>query len=100
MSYILMIWLTFLIAGGKIYNVGGGPRNVLSVWAAFGPLLSRLFQKDIKVKRADWRPADQKVYISDIRLVEKELGWKPKIGVEEGVGKLYAWVKNNQNLFK
>src|SRR3989338_3593372 len=86
------------IAGGKIYNVGGGPRNVLSVWAAFGPLLSRLFQKDIKVKRADWRPADQKVYISDIRLVEKELGWKPKIGVEEGVGKLYAFFKNNQNL--
>lgn len=88
------------VARGKVYNVGGGVKNTLSVWSEFGPLLEKLFGREIKVSFADWRPGDQKVYISDIRLVEKELGWKPKIGVKEGVTKLYHWVRENKNLFK
>jgi nucleoside-diphosphate-sugar epimerase len=27
------------------------------------------------------------------------LGWKPKIGVKEGVQKLYSWVKENAKMF-
>ncbi len=30
---------------------------------------------------------------------ERELGWKPKVGVEEGVGRLFEWVKENKDLF-
>lgn len=87
------------VSSGKIYNVGGGDGNILSVWTKFGPILNKLFGKDIKVKFKTWRPGDQKVYISDIRLVEKELGWKPEIGVEEGVKRLYNWVIKNKSLF-
>ena len=38
---------------------------------------------------ADWRPGDQKVYISDIDKIQNELGWIPEIGVRVGL-KLYA----------
>lgn len=86
-------------ARGKIYNVGGGAKNTLSVWQQFGPLLQKLFKRQIKVKFSNWRPGDQKVYISDIRLAEKELGWKPEVGVEEGVEKLFNWVQKNKKLF-
>jgi nucleoside-diphosphate-sugar epimerase len=37
--------------------------------------------------------------VADIRKAGQELGWKPKIGVEEGVGKLFEWVQANKELF-
>lgn len=88
------------ISRGKIYNVGGGMRNTISVWHEFGPILAKLFRRKIRVNFSDWRPGDQKVFISDIRYVEKELGWKPKFGVEEGIEKLFSWVQNHKSLFK
>lgn len=88
------------VARGKIYNVGGGSGNTISVWREFGPILEKLFGRKLHPAFADWRPGDQKVYISDIRLVEKELGWKPEINVEKGIEKLYQWIIKNKVLFK
>ena len=87
-------------ARGKIYNVGGGIKNTLSVWSDFGKILERLFDRKIAPKFEDWRPGDQKVYVSDIRYVEKDLGWRPKLTVEEGIYKLYNWVQVNKSLFQ
>lgn len=87
-------------ARGKIYNVGGGTNNILSVWSDFGRILEKLFDRKITPKFEDWRPGDQKVYVSDIRYVKKELGWNPKVKVEEGIYKLFVWVQENKSLFK
>ncbi len=84
---------------GQVYNLGGGPENVMSVWAEFGPKLEKLIGSSIEIGRGDWRPGDQRVFYADISKAEKELGWKPKIGVEEGVQKLFDWVKQNKDLF-
>lgn len=85
---------------GKIYNVGGGTKNTLSVWSDFGKILGKLFDRKINPQFVSWRPGDQKVYVSDIRLVKKELGWEPKIRVEEGIYKLYRWIQENKSLFE
>ena len=87
------------VSAGQVYNMGGGPDNVMSIWAEFGPKLERLIGESIKVARGDWRPGDQRVFYADITKAEKELGWSPKINVEEGVQKLFDWVKENQKLF-
>lgn len=87
------------IVAGEVYNIGGGPDNVMSVWEEFGPLLEKLPEKQIIVARDDWRPGDQKVFYADIRKAERELGWKPKIGVEGGVKRLFEWVEENKALF-
>jgi CDP-paratose 2-epimerase len=87
------------VAAGQVYNVGGGAVHTMSVWAEFGPLLERLMGHSIPVSRADWRPGDQRVYVSDIRRAEHELGWRPRVGVDEGVQRLYDWVVANQHLF-
>ena len=86
-------------AAGKIYNIGGGPENTISVWAEFGPLLEELMGEPILVNHGDWRPGDQPVYISDIRKAECDLGWEPKYSVREGTTALFNWIKNNQSLF-
>lgn len=87
------------VAKGQIYNMGGGARNVMSIWAEFGPILERLLGKKIEVARADWRPGDQKVFYADTRKAKQELGWEPKIGLEEGIEMLFNWVKENRELF-
>jgi len=87
------------VAAGNVYNIGGGPENTMSVWAEFGPLLENLLGRPIKVAHADWRPGDQRVYVSDIRKAARELGWQPKVSVQEGVQRLFAWVRENLGLF-
>ncbi len=87
------------IAKGQIYNMGGGTRNVLAVWAEFGPILEKLLGKKIEVARGDWRPGDQKVFYADYRKAKRELGWEPKIDLEEGMEMLFEWVKTNKDLF-
>jgi CDP-paratose 2-epimerase len=87
------------VAGGQVYNVGGGTQNVLAVWAEFGPLLEKKLGRKIPVSRADWRPGDQKVFYADFRKAQSDLGWEPKIGLEDGIERLVAWVKENKNLF-
>ena len=83
---------------GKVFNVGGGPQNVLSVWVEFQPMLEKLLGTKISVGRGDWRPGDQRVFYADVSKAKRELGWSPKIGVEEGIRVLFEWVKENGNL--
>ncbi|MBM4423098.1 MAG: NAD-dependent epimerase/dehydratase family protein [Chloroflexi bacterium] len=84
---------------GRIYNIGGGPDFTLSIWTEVGPILESLAGRKIEVRYGDWRPGDQKVYISDIRKAEAELGWKPMVSPPEGVKRLWEWVSANASLF-
>ncbi len=83
---------------GEIYNIGGGPGNTLAVWSEFGPILSQLVGRPIEVTYAGWRPGDQKVYISDISKARRDFGWEPKVGVLEGLQRVFHWVVANQSL--
>jgi len=85
---------------GNVYNIGGGPRNALSVWHEFGPMLERLAGRAIPASFGDWRPGDQKCYVSDIRRAEHDLGWKPVVNVEAGVKRLWEWASLNAVEFK
>lgn len=87
------------IARGQVYNLGGGPANVMSIWAEFGPKLEAMLGKKLNPARGDWRPGDQRVFYADVSKAKRELGWEPKIGVDEGVTMLFEWVKANQHLF-
>ena len=84
---------------GQVYNIGGGRRNVMAIWAEFGPILERLIGRKIEVARADWRPGDQRVFYADFRKAQRELGWEPKIDLEEGMELLFDWINQNIELF-
>lgn len=86
---------------GQIYNVGGGPEHTLSIWAEFQPLLSRLAGRPVEAARfGEWRPGDQRVCVLDIRKVERDLGWRPRVGLEEGMQRLWKWVAEHRELFR
>jgi len=84
---------------GQVFNIGGGKDKVISVWEDFRPILENLYGKKIGVTYGDWRPGDQKIYVSDIRKAKEFFGWEPKIKPEEGIEKLYNWAKENVSLF-
>lgn len=87
-------------AAGQVYNLGGGIHNVLAVWSEFGPMLEKLCGAKVPVARADWRPGDQRVFYADFSKANKDLGWEPKINLEQGIEKLYKWVTENKDLFQ
>ncbi|HRT32694.1 MAG TPA: NAD-dependent epimerase/dehydratase family protein, partial [Anaerolineae bacterium] len=51
-------------AAGQVYNVGGGPAQQLAVWSEFGPLLEALLGRRVPVTWGEWRPGDQRIYVS------------------------------------
>ena len=81
-----------------VFNIGGGHENTLSLLELLD-LLNKLANKKSKINFLDWRPSDQKVYISDISKAKKGLGWQPKVSPKEGVKKLVDWVSGNKELF-
>jgi CDP-paratose 2-epimerase len=78
--------------------MGGGPENTLSLLELLALLEART-GAPIPVTFADWRPSDQKVYISDIRHATAELGWSPSVAPREGVARLADWVEANRSRF-
>ncbi len=87
------------VARGQVYNLGGGPVNVMSIWAEFGPKLEAMLGKSLNPARGDWRPGDQRVFYADVSKAKLELGWEPRISVDEGVKMLFDWVVTNKELF-
>jgi CDP-paratose 2-epimerase len=75
-----------------VYNIGGGPNLSASLHGVLAAL-EKITGRPIPRVYGDWRPGDQCVYISDIRLVEKCFGWRPVRNLEYGLEKLLAWAK-------
>jgi len=84
---------------GEVFNMGGGPENTLSLLELLD-MLEQLTGKRSKVNLTNWRPSDQKVYISNISKAKEKLGWSPKVNPEEGVEELVNWVLQSKYLFK
>ncbi len=80
---------------GAIFNIGGGINNTFSL-LEFLEFIENETGKKIKYKFSEWRPGDQKIYISNNDKLKKELGWTPKISKEQGVKKLIEWIKLNE----
>ena len=80
---------------GEVYNVGGGPANTISVWAELREPLERIIGRLPLVSYGEFRPGDQRIYVSDIRKVQKNLGWTPRVGIAEGLRLMVdAWRKD------
>jgi len=90
----------FLERGPKVgvFNMGGGPEFTLSLRELVARLETRL-GRAVPFARADWRPSDQKVYVSDIRHAIDTLDWRPQVDPAAGVDRLIDWVIANESLF-
>lgn len=81
-----------------LFNIGGGPRNTISL-LEFVEQIEKLLGKKPKIYFSRWRPSDQKVYVSDITKIKKNLRWEPEISAKEGISRLVDWVIKNERYF-
>jgi CDP-paratose 2-epimerase len=77
---------------GKAFNIGGGPANVISLRDLLDRLKAMLGHEP-EVAFEDWRTGDQRYYVSDFRRFQALTGWSPKVGFEEGIGRLHHWLE-------
>ena len=76
---------------GQVYNIGGGPENTISLLE-----LLEFMRTDLgyapAVEFGDWRPGDQRIYVSDPRRAERDFGWKPTVDRWSGIRRLAKWI--------
>jgi CDP-paratose 2-epimerase len=88
-------WLAALdhigLARGRVFNLGGGPRNAISLLELIDQI-SDLSGRRIAYGFADWRPGDQPWYVTDASALSAALGWAPQVEVTEGLRSLYSWL--------
>ena len=77
---------------GEVFNVGGGAGNAVSVCRVI-ERLGEIAGREVPVIQADWRPGDQKVYVSDTAKAERVLEWKQRVGADEGLERLVEWLR-------
>jgi len=76
---------------GQAFNIGGGLGNTISLLELL-ELIRGLHGATPGVRIKDWRPGDQRYYVSDTRRFEGATGWAPKVNVRSGVERLYRWL--------
>ena len=82
----------------KVYNIGGGSANSLSLNECLG-ILARETGRVPVVKLAPVRGNDQMRCVMDTRRVCKELKWNPKINPQIGIRNVIRWVEDNKGFF-
>ncbi len=82
----------------EVFNIGGGRTNTLSLIELLD-LIQTLTNNKPNRNYAKWRPADQKVYISDISKAQRFLDWIPEVSPDKGVKGLTQWILKNRNMF-
>jgi CDP-paratose 2-epimerase len=76
---------------GRAFNVGGGPRNAISLVELVDEIERRTRSRP-RLSHADWRLADQRYYVSDTTALGRMTGWAPKTSATEGIGRLLDWL--------
>ena len=80
---------------GQVFNLGGGPQNTTSLLELLR-VIAELNEKRPRVSWGNWRPGDQRYYVSDFSKFQTATGWKPKVAMREGVERLHAWLRETR----
>jgi len=71
-----------------LYNLGGGRGNAASLRAIIGKV-GKMIELEPKIVADVRMPVPVPLnYVSDLSRIRNEIGWKPEIGIEEGIRNL------------
>ena len=76
---------------GQAFNMGGGPENTISL-LEFLDTIEELHEARPEVSFGDWRPGDQRYYVSDTTKFSNATGWRPEYSSRQGIEALYRWL--------
>ena len=76
---------------GRAFNIGGGPENAISL-REFLESIREVHGHAPAITHGSWRPGDQLYYVSDTGAFERATGWRRRVGKEEGISRLHAYL--------
>ena len=74
-------------------NIGGGARVRLDRLIA---LIAQTLGREAHVERHPDQPGDVRLTAADLGRAERELGYRPRVGIEEGIGQFVRWYGETQ----
>jgi len=75
---------------GEAFNIGGGPENTTSLLELLD-LIGQINGSRPEVRFEDWRPGDQRYYVSDFSKFYQATRWRPTVGIFDGLRELQRW---------
>ncbi len=93
---IILIINNFVQVNGEVFNIGGSLKNSLSIIELLQKS-KNIFGMNSKfeISKKEWRPADQKFYVSNISKINKKLDWIPKTSLDTGLDSFASWLLKN-----
>jgi CDP-paratose 2-epimerase len=88
-------WERIDAIGGRAFNLGGGPTNAVSLRQLLAHVAT-IVERPLDIRFFDWRPGDQRYYVSDTRRATRALGLKPPMPWREGVDDLARWLRQRE----
>jgi nucleoside-diphosphate-sugar epimerase len=73
---------------GRTYNVGGG--ETASVWDILDRLATIAGRRAV-IRREPERRGDQRHTFADVTRIRRELGWTPRVKLDDGLARQWAW---------
>lgn len=77
---------------GRIFNIGGGMPNSLSLLELFA-ILEEQTGSAMHYERLAERAGDQRVFVADNSAITDAIGWAPQVGAREGVADALEWTR-------
>jgi dTDP-glucose 4,6-dehydratase len=79
---------------GEVYNIGG--LDVVENLSMARRILNLTGKPDTLLLSVKDRPGHDRRYALNCKKIERELGWKPEVSLDEGIRQEIAWYKANQ----
>lgn len=92
-------FLRVLLIGknGEVYNVGSNQKEISINRLA--KIFNKVFDNRLKVKNIpypkNYPQGEPKRRCPDVSKIKKELGYRPRVGLEKGLVRTFAWCKEN-----
>ena len=79
---------------GEVYNIGGG--NEMPNIEMVRTILKELGKPESLIQHVKDRPGHDRRYALDSSKLQRELGWKPKVSLKDGLSRTIRWFRENQ----
>lgn len=81
--------------GGQAFNLGGGPRNAVSLAMVLGEI-ARITGTPVETRSEPWRQGDQLYFVADTSRLEKATGWQATVPWRTGLLRLARWLRKER----
>ncbi len=93
----IQAWRRIGTVSGRAFNLGGGPANAVSLLTLLDQV-SSLLNRELDLRREDWRPGDQRWFVADTGAARSALGLPEPLGWRAGLARLHAWASEGAEL--